>query len=69
MKFNHIKREFVKPSSQRVEVLTYSRASKVILDDTNTARGVEVERFGQKLQYVASKEVILSAGAIGSPQG
>ena len=53
---------------QNVEVMTYSRASKVILDDTNTARGIEVERFGQSLQYFASNEVILSGGAIGSPQ-
>ena len=69
MEFNQIKREFVKASSQLVEVLTYSRASKVILDETNTAMGVMVERFGQSLQYFASKEVILSAGAVGSPQG
>ena len=61
-------REFVEPSKQHVEVMTYSRASKVILDESNIARGVQVERFGQSLQYFASNEVILSAGAIGSPQ-
>ena len=54
---------------KQVEVLTYSRASKVILDDTNTAKGITVERFGKTLQYFATNEVILSAGAIGSPQG
>ena len=61
----------MEPWSKRefVEVVTYSRASKVILDDSNSARGIQVERFGQSLQYFASNEVILSAGAVGSPQG
>ena len=38
-------------------------------ETTMSARGVQVERFGEALQYFASSEVILSAGAIGSPQG
>ena len=33
-----------------------------------TAKGVEVERFGRKLELFAKNEVIVSAGAIGSPQ-
>ena len=33
-----------------------------------TASGIEVIRFGQKMRLTASKEIILSAGAIGSPQ-
>ena len=33
-----------------------------------TATGVEVERFGNKLALFAKNEVIVSAGAIGSPQ-
>ena len=32
------------------------------------AKGVEVERFGEKLRYFAASEVVLSAGAIGSAQ-
>ena len=43
-------------------------ASQLILDKTNSARGIKVDRFGQELQYFASREVILSAGAIGTPQ-
>merc|ERR1712117_222460 len=43
-------------------------ASSLLLDDRNIARGINVERFGQRLQYFASREVILSAGAIGTPQ-
>ena len=65
-----IKRSYVEPVRSRVEVLTYSLASRILLDDENTAaRGVQVDRFGKTLQYFASHEVILSAGAIGSPQG
>ena len=48
--------------------MTYSMASQLILDKTNSARGIKVDRFGQELQYFASREVILSAGAIGTPQ-
>ena len=60
----------MEPVKSSVEVLTYSIASKILLDDENSAaRGVQVERFGKTLQYFASNEVILSAGAIGSPQG
>ena len=54
---------------RNIDVLTYSLASKVIVDDTNRAIGVEVERFGHYYQYFTSNEVILSAGAIGSAQG
>ena len=59
----------MEPEKRNVEVMTFSATSKVILDDaTNSAIGVQVERFGETLQYFASNEVILSAGAIGSPQ-
>jgi len=36
--------------------------------DTKNAVGIEVSRFGQTLTLKAKKEVVLSAGAIGSPQ-
>ena len=63
------KRSYLEPEKRNVEVMTFSATSKVILDDaTNSAIGVQVERFGETLQYFASNEVILSAGAIGSPQ-
>ena len=63
------KRDFVEPVQNNVDVLTYSLVSKVIMDDTNRAIGVEVKRFGHYYQYFTSNEVILSAGAIGSAQG
>ena len=55
-------------NERNVEVMTFSVTSKVIIDDSKQARGVKVERFGQSLSYLAKNEVILSAGAIGSPQ-
>ena len=51
-----------------IDVLTYSTTSHVILDEANVAKGIQVQRFGNSLQYFASKEVVLSAGAIGTPQ-
>jgi len=49
-------------------MLTF-RFLKVLVDqDSKTATGIEVDRFGQSLKLGAKKEVILSAGAIGSPQ-
>ena len=60
-------REFVDPVHEKVDVLTFSVASKVILDK-GRAKGIEVKRFGKTLEYFACNEVILSAGALGSPQ-
>ena len=60
-------RQFVEPVHERVDVLTFSVASKVIMEGAR-AKGVEVRRFGKTLEYFACKEVIISAGAIGSPQ-
>ena len=48
--------------------LTFSQATKIIIDDAKVAKGVEVDRFGSKLTFWATKEVIVSSGAIGSPQ-
>ena len=56
------------PNLNNIDVMTYSAASRVIFDETSSARGIQVERFGEELHYFASKEVILSAGAIGTPQ-
>ena len=59
----------MEPFKANVEVMTYSAVTKVILDEANNAKGIQVDRFGQKLEYCATNEVVLSAGAIGSPQG
>ena len=41
---------------------------QVNIESENTASGITVERFGEKLKLRAKKEVILAAGTIGSPQ-
>ena len=61
-------RGYVAKNLDKIDVMTYFMAYQLILDDTKVARGINVERFGQKLRYFASREVILSAGAIGTPQ-
>ena len=48
-------------------VLTFAHVTKLLMKG-NEAIGVQVERFGKTLDYFAKNEVILSAGAIGSPQ-
>lgn len=52
---------------QNLKVLTEAMASRILLEG-DTARGVEFIYNGMKLQVKASKEVILSGGAINSPQ-
>uniref|UniRef100_A0A2H1VF08 SFRICE_012887 n=1 Tax=Spodoptera frugiperda TaxID=7108 RepID=A0A2H1VF08_SPOFR len=43
--------------------------TKILINDTAiSAYGVEVEKNGEKKVYYASKEIILSAGAVSSPQ-
>eukprot|EP00092_Neocalanus_flemingeri_P004698 GFUD01005063.1.p1 GENE.GFUD01005063.1~~GFUD01005063.1.p1 ORF type:complete len:608 (-),score=134.10 GFUD01005063.1:206-2029(-) len=50
-----------------LEVLTYSHVNKVVLEDKR-AVGVELSRFGNTKIYRARQEIILCAGAVGSPQ-
>ena len=50
-----------------LKVLTFTHVRKVLIEDKK-AVGVEVSRFGQIETFTARKEVILSAGTIGSPQ-
>ena len=54
-------------AGKNLNVLTHAMATKVIMKG-NEAKGVQIERFGQTLEYFAKNEVIVSAGAIGSPQ-
>ncbi len=62
-------KSFVQPILGKVNltVLPHAMVSRVLIEG-GRARGVRLERFGETLTYVASKEVVLSAGAIGSPQ-
>ena len=48
-------------------VLTYAHATELIIEKSDV-KGVQVERFGETFEFYAKNEVVLSAGAIGSPQ-
>ncbi|EXJ76070.1 uncharacterized protein A1O5_00578 [Cladophialophora psammophila CBS 110553] len=60
---------YLRPNLGRpnLKVLTEAQATKIILDG-NTATGVEFVHKGQKYSVHATREVILSAGVIQSPQ-
>ena len=60
-------RAFAEPfAGGNLTVLTHGHVTRVLLED-GRAVGVEVERFGSRLRLEASQEVVLSAGAIGTP--
>ena len=48
-------------------LLTHSHVNKIVMEDKK-AVGIELSRFGVTERYFAHKEVILSAGTIGSSQ-
>ncbi|CAB4066419.1 unnamed protein product [Lepeophtheirus salmonis] len=55
-------------NGQILKILTYSHVTKLLFDDNKKiVTGVELLRFGKTYNVSASKEIILSAGAIGSP--
>ena len=60
---------YLKPISNRknLHIITRAHSKKVVFEGTK-AVGVEVEINGKKKTVFARKEIILSAGAIGSPQ-
>ena len=51
-----------------LHVITFAHVTKVLFNHNKEAVGVNFERFGVPATVYARKEVILSAGAIGSPQ-
>ncbi|MCL4115000.1 UNVERIFIED_CONTAM: hypothetical protein GTU68_036114 [Idotea baltica] len=64
---------FLKPARSRsnLTVITHAHTSRIIFDETGDkprAVGLEYLRNGSLQKVKAQKEVILSAGAIGSPQ-
>lgn len=64
-------RAYLHPINGRnnLHVSKNSMVTKIIFDSTNTkAIGVEFEKLGKKYKILAKKEVIVSAGAINSPQ-
>nr|ATJ44528.1 alcohol oxidase 1 [Helicoverpa assulta] len=64
-------RAYLHPVSSRnnLHVSKNSMVTKLIFDDSNTkVIGVEFEKNNKKFKVLAKKEIILSAGAINSPQ-
>jgi choline dehydrogenase len=65
---------FLRPALQRPNLTVWTQAAVQRLslerqtDGTLRCTGAEVLRDGQRLQVKASREVVLSAGSIGSPQ-
>ncbi|MEW7009535.1 GMC family oxidoreductase [Lentilitoribacter sp. EG35] len=60
---------FLRPAKKRTNltVITHAQVQRVIFEGKR-ACGVEVERYGKSETYLTNGEVILAAGAVGSPQ-
>ena len=60
---------YLHPVSQRsnLEVRTNAQVSRIVIEG-GRARGVVLERAGERYEVGATREVVLSAGAINSPQ-
>ncbi|EFQ35400.1 GMC oxidoreductase [Colletotrichum graminicola] len=54
--------------NENLVVYTNSLVTRILLDDSKTANGVEVDYGGLMLKLACRKEVIVSAGAFRSPQ-
>ncbi|KAJ8728014.1 hypothetical protein PYW08_016399 [Mythimna loreyi] len=63
-------RAYLMPAANRenLKILKSALVTKVLIDENKTAYGVEVEKDGKKKTFYASREVILSAGPLSSPQ-
>lgn len=63
-------RAYLMPVASRpnLKIIKNSFVTKILVNDNRQAYGVEVEKDGEKRKFYASKEVILSAGPINSPQ-
>ena len=61
-------RAFLRPAMRRanLSVMTGAHACRIVFD-ARRARGVEISRAGQRTVIAARREVILAAGAVGSP--
>lgn len=61
---------FLRPVRNRpnLHIAMNSHAMKVLINERNEAYGVRFKRGGQVYNVFARKEVVLSSGAINSPQ-
>jgi len=51
-----------------LKIVTHALVEKILIDDSNRAYGVQYHRGNRSVVVRASKEIVLSGGAIGSPQ-
>lgn len=65
-----VAKSFLLPASQRsnLHIVKNAHATKINIDNTNTAKSVEFLLKEKKIVVETKKEIILSAGAINSPQ-
>ena len=49
-------------------VITFAEVQKVLINESKQAYGIQYKRHGNLKTVFAAKEIILSAGAIASPQ-
>ena len=54
--------------SDDLTVLDHSHVHRVIFNEDKRAVGIELTRFGDSFEFFADKEVVLSAGSVGSPK-
>ncbi|CAH0579130.1 unnamed protein product [Chrysodeixis includens] len=61
---------YLKQAEKRsnLKIIKNALVTKVLIDANFIAYGVEVKEYGLKKTYLATREVILSAGSISSPQ-
>ncbi|XP_022830903.1 glucose dehydrogenase [FAD, quinone]-like [Spodoptera litura] len=55
-------------SRKNLKILKNSLVTRLIFKDDSTVYGVEVERDSETFKFYATKEVIVSAGSVGSPK-
>ncbi|CAG0879581.1 unnamed protein product [Cyprideis torosa] len=62
-------RAYLSPAKSRpnLHVLKSALAQKVLIDENHVAYGIQFEKGGESKTVKASKEIIVSAGAVGSP--
>lgn len=51
-----------------MDVTLHSHATKILVNEQYQAYGVEFNKFGIKKTVYSDREVILSAGSLGTPQ-
>lgn len=53
---------------ENLKIVMHAQVEKVLIDNTNRAWGVQYRKFGRQFTVLADAEVVLSAGAIGTPK-